>query len=112
MSVSLSVESNTLPNGSIYIPVAPQLTFTGDWLVVASTLELEWVPLFETGIYVTKEKVAFIIDELGQMRNFLSENSPLGITPSGSRQIITTIERMIPILRVFDEDSDATGWIG
>ncbi|GIK64619.1 MAG: hypothetical protein BroJett018_24130 [Chloroflexota bacterium] len=112
MSVRLSVESDTLQDGRITIPVAPQLGFTGDWLVVASKLELEWVPLFETGISISTENVGFIIDELEKMRDFLSANSLIGIMPSVSQHIITTIERMIPILMVFYEDSDATGWVG
>jgi hypothetical protein len=112
MSIRLTVESKNFQGGEITIPIAAQRVFTGNWLLVAEKLNLEWVPLFEGGISITEESAQIVIDELATMREFLLENSLIELTHAMSKEIIERIEKMIPLLRVLQEDPNAQIWIG
>lgn len=73
MSVGLLVTSKTDPDRRELIPVAAQQVFTSKWLPACSALDLEWVPLFETGIAVDPANAGAVLEELRRLRQWMSQ---------------------------------------
>jgi hypothetical protein len=60
-----------------HIPVAAEAFFAEYWEPAAEQLGLQWVPLFSTGIDITKEDLPAVLDELARLKEWAS-NQPGG----------------------------------
>ena len=75
MSVGLLVTSKTNPDHRELMPVAAQQVFTSKWLPGCSALNLEWVPLFETGIVVDPSNATSVLEELHRLRQWMAQRA-------------------------------------
>ncbi|MEF3313715.1 hypothetical protein PV433_33020 [Paenibacillus sp. GYB004] len=60
-----------------HIPVAAEAFFAEYWEPAAEQLGLQWVPLFSTGIDITKEDLPAVLDELARLKEW-ALNQPGG----------------------------------
>ena len=76
MSVGLLVSPRGVedPHGDFYIPVAAESTFRDYWIPGCEALQLQWVPLFQTGIPVRCEHIPAVIAELEQLRVWMTQH--------------------------------------
>lgn len=58
-----------------HIPVAAEAFFAEYWEPAAEQLGLQWVPLFSTGINITKEDLPAVLDELARLKEWASNQS-------------------------------------
>lgn len=72
MSVSLVMTKPGCADAARIVPVATEQAFAGDWLPACSALQLQWVPLFRTGLPIQPQEILPIVDELTQLRAFLT----------------------------------------
>lgn len=72
MTVNLIIHNpiNELENR--LIPIATEIFFTAAWQPLAKILNLQWIPLFQTGVFITTEDEDEILSELILLTNNLS----------------------------------------
>jgi len=57
-----------------FIPVATEEFFTSYWLKASNELQLNWVPIFETGIVIEKEDMPVILKEIKLVKGWIEKN--------------------------------------
>jgi hypothetical protein len=66
MAIALySYEEETLKRE--IIPISSQSYFNDTWMMLCKKLDLEWIPLFESGFEFHQEDIPFIIGELNRL---------------------------------------------
>ena len=103
MSVGLLVTSKTDPDRRELVPVAAQKVFTSKWLPGCTDLKLEWVPLFETGIPVDASNASAIVEELQQLRQWMTQRTGYEYETERISRLIEGVEnaRTQPDLEIF-----------
>lgn len=56
-----------------YIPLATESIFDSYWNKAANQLNLQWVPVFSSGIIIEYEDLPFIINELNMVINWVKD---------------------------------------
>lgn len=97
MSISLLVTYDT--DEQSLVPVASEQVFSDYWQPVCTQLHLQWLPLFQTGIPVSKEDIPTILSELNQLRTYFSTQMTSPETVELGAHIISRIERLSAELR-------------
>jgi len=72
MSVAIQIEFKDPTRDVLYLPLATQGAYSSEWVPVARELGLNWLPLFLTGIPVSVEDLASVVDELRRLRTVLA----------------------------------------
>ena len=93
MSVGLLIISKSNPEQRDLIPIAPQKIFTSKWLPGCVALNLEWVPLFETGIPVDSSNVVPILRELDLLQQWMSERVDYAYEVERISRLIRELEK-------------------
>ncbi|MFB2769544.1 hypothetical protein ACE1AT_09670 [Pelatocladus sp. BLCC-F211] len=75
MSVSLFIKYANAEKSECLIPVSTEEIFREYWQPASSKLNLQWVPLFQTGIPLEKDDVPYVIEELEKLKQFFLEMS-------------------------------------
>ena len=72
MTIALIIHNpiNELEERSI--PISTESFFTDAWQPLAKVLNLQWIPLFQTGVFITNEDQDKILDELILLINNLN----------------------------------------
>lgn len=76
MSISVTVSNpSSKEQRLINIPVATEAAFRSVWQAGSSELGLTWIPLFDTGVDISKQDVDELIVELRQLEVWAEERS-------------------------------------
>ncbi|EAC8434588.1 hypothetical protein IT97_12840 [Listeria monocytogenes] len=57
-----------------FIPVATEEFFTNYWLKASNELQLNWVPIFKTGIVIEKGDMPVILKEIKLVKKWIEKN--------------------------------------
>ncbi|MFC0331196.1 hypothetical protein ACFOLF_22515 [Paenibacillus sepulcri] len=90
------------------VPVATEAFFQECWEPAVKALGLQWVPVFSSGIDITKEDLPAVLDELERLKQWAEQEL------SGERrgQILVRIERLAAELPKALERDGAVVFIG
>lgn len=72
MSVAILIEFRDPAREALYLPLAAQGAYGGEWVPAARKLGLRWLPLFLTGTTVSVEDLADVAEELQRLRASLA----------------------------------------
>lgn len=68
MSIAAIIQDpETDQEKQFYVPIATERWFRDVWLKLAQELQLEWVPLFRTGVQVEKHDLSAVLEELDRL---------------------------------------------
>jgi hypothetical protein len=87
-----------------YLPVAPQRTFTEEWLPRAERAGLQWVPLFETGTPLEPADIPYVVADLDTLAAL--------VTAPELEHVAERIALLRDLLTSLDPASVRTLWIG
>ncbi len=76
MSVSLLISGNNLPEKEWKnIPLASEESFKTLWIPVCKELNLEFIPLFETGFDIDLDSLDYVLQELKLVKQAMEKKS-------------------------------------
>jgi len=73
MSVSLLINQHNNTDETRIVPIATESIFSEFWRPAASQLNLQFVPLFQSGLPINKEDLFIIIEELRKLKLYFIE---------------------------------------
>ncbi|WP_111858243.1 hypothetical protein [Acinetobacter sp. CFCC 10889] len=72
MTIVLMIENPINEIEQSTIPISTEAFFTKAWQPLAKTLKLEWVPIFQTGIFISFSDKNNVLTELNLLLNNLN----------------------------------------
>lgn len=91
MSVAILIEFKDPAREALYLPLATQGAYSSEWVPLARALGLRWLPLFLTGMAVSVEDLAAVVDELRRLRTVLAGDPR---TPATVERLDFILERL------------------
>lgn len=92
-----------------YIPLATEKTFENYWNKAANQLNLQWVPVFSTGITIEYEDLPFIINELNMVFNWVKEHV---VNLETQKELLNRIEYILENLTIIFKQESIKLYIG
>ena len=77
MSVAILVEFKDSSRNALYIPLATEGTYSSEWVPLAKSQGLSWLPLFQSGTTVSVEDLPTVVNEFRRLRAALASNPRL-----------------------------------
>lgn len=91
------------------IPIATESAFTNLWMPVIRELDLEWMPLFQTGISLEDEDLPLVLKELEIFVNVAEKRMPFR---SDYEYVHGRAVNLLQYLRVLQENGFEEVFIG
>ena len=108
MSIGLMLEYEAPTNNRDFVPIATEAAFQKYWQPGCAALHLHWVPLFQTGLPLSQEDIAPVVDELVRLKHWLSYQTDTTVPQT----VILRIEQLIQALQKVQGDSQVDVYIG
>lgn len=75
MSIAIMIDKpKNETEKSFYIPVATEKTFQTYWMKASEDLNLKWVPIFKTGIFIESEDKQVVSKEILLVKEWVIKN--------------------------------------
>lgn len=103
MSVSLLITEQGDKSERI-VPIATEEIFIRYWKPLSSALDLQWVPLFQSGFFVDHTDVPLVLAELKKVSYYLSTRHPADM-PADVREHIAS--RVIKLISELEHSQNA-----
>lgn len=103
MSVSLLIQNTRDKEKNLYFPISGQLTYKEEWIPLAERLNLIFIPLFLTGIPISKDNLESVIKEFELLMNYTEQ---IQKDNAMYKYIYTKCGQVIEILNSFNPDSE------
>lgn len=71
MSIALLITLKDDPEPKRIVPVATEVVFDEMWRPGYSALDLQWIPLFKSGVSVSVSKLPAVVEELAALRDWM-----------------------------------------
>jgi hypothetical protein len=111
LAIRLKVKYKDPNKPTFTMPVASQSNFRDFWLPVCDRLELEMLPLFNTGYPVIKlnsESIPALITELQRFQAFILVSTP----DAQAENIGKTVKTIIDLLHEVQQHWNEIEWVG
>ena len=103
MSVALLIENKVDKEKNKYFPISGQSTYKDEWLPIAQHLNLVFIPLFLTGIPISKDNLKPVIEEYVLLMTHLEQTREVNIM---HEVIYEKCKIIIDFLNSFDPDNE------
>ncbi len=87
------------------VPIATEEVFSRYWKPLSSDLDLQWVPLFQSGFFVGRLDIPFVLGELKEVRQYLP-SWHLDDMPADVREQLTS--RVTRLISELEQSQDAS----
>ena len=111
MSVGLVIKCQDGETEARLVPIATERIFEEYWQPMCSALGLRWVPLFQSGLPLKSDDIPDVLDELLQLKAFLSNKPHPSIPEDMANHVVSRIKMLMRELQQIQEDPKAEGWI-
>lgn len=108
MSIGLLLEYTVPAKESELIPIATEEAFQKYWQPGCTALHLRWIPLFSAGLPLQHEDVAFVLEELEGLKQWLSCHTATGLPQA----VVLRLDHLVQALRKAQGDAQVTMYIG
>lgn len=111
MSISLLVTERDDRNQRI-VPIATEDIFSRYWEPLSSQLDLKWLPLFQSGFFVDRQDIPFVVSDLRRARQHFLLRQPDEAPEEVLKQITTRITKLISELEELQKEDAVEVYIG
>lgn len=88
------------------VPIATEEVFSRYWKPLSLDLDLQWVPLFQSGFFVDRLDIPFVLKELKEVYQCLPSWHPNDM-PADVRELVTSrVTRLISELEQLQDASE------
>ncbi len=112
MTIALSIDNPISKNEKeIYIPISTENFFIKTWLPIIEKYNLKWVPLFQSGIFITKDDSKYVQKEINLLIEYCKTLSIL--SEQENNHLLTRLIRLkSEISHIFNIRQNITIYVG
>lgn len=108
MSIGLLLEYARPTKKSAIVPIATEEAFHKYGQPGCAALHLQWVPLFQTGLPLKQEDIAWVIEELVRLKQWLSCHMENDVPQA----VVARIDQLMQSLQKVQGDAQVALYIG
>jgi hypothetical protein len=109
MSVGALVTFRQAEPRTEYLPLATESEFHRLWLPLANAHNLQWIPLFASGISLTTQDIPAVIEEFVQIQEAIATAE---IAPEAKTKMLDRARRLSLLLETLDLENVEEVFIG
>lgn len=112
MSVGLLLKYPGTQKEPRLVPISTEEAFGTYWLPASKLLGLQWVPLFQGGVAVSKADIPDVLCELEVLKKSMAIAPPPQLPAGVANHMVERIEQLIAELQALKDEQDVEAYIG